>query len=274
MNSRSANQALLEDAPDVAGPVPFIYESSRSKSLHFDEWAVQSSMRKDAPFDLEVSYTQTMMGFLLLHPAPKEILIVGLGGGSLPKYCYHYLPDCRVTTVEINQAVIALRDEFAIPPDDARFCVVHADAAEYLAACPDSADVILLDGYDADGIPAALASQVFFDQCAQALRENGVLAANLCESDALLEVCHSRLCMAFDNRVMKARSETDCNKIVFALRREQMPHVRQLQDRAVALEAVHHINFQSMAAQMRASIRPDSPLAGGKWPAAGRDRSR
>jgi spermidine synthase len=219
-------------------------------------------MRKDAPFDLEVSYTQTMMAFLLLHPAPRDILIIGLGGGSLPKYCYRHLPNSRITTVEINKEVIALRDQFAIPPDDERFRVVHADGADYLAGRWNSADVIMLDGYDAEGIPASLASQCFFDQCALALREHGVLVANLCESDARLGVYVSRLRAAFDQRVMKVRAECDRNKIVFALKYERMPQVRMLRDRATELEGRHRINFSSMAAQMRACIRSDTALAG------------
>ena len=263
---RNAKQLATELAPRPAKPSPFIYGDSRIKSLHFDETAVQSAMRKDAPFDLEVSYTQTMMGFLLLHPTPRDILIVGLGGGSLPKYCYRNLPNCRITTVEINEEVIALRDEFAIPRDDERFRIVHADGAKYLTGRWNSADVIMLDGYDAEGIPPALASQRFFDQCALALRENGVLVANLCESDAQLGAYISRLRTAFDNRVMKARAEYDHNKIVFALKRDRMPQKKTLQDRAADLDAKHCINFSSMAAQMRASMRPDQGFTEGRWP--------
>lgn len=254
------NLIAPNDMPHTTKRSPFIYENSISKSLHFDEMAVQSSMRKDAPFELEVSYTQTMMAFLLLHPAPRDILIVGLGGGSLPKYCYQHLPKCRITTVEINKEVIALRDEFAIPPDDERFRVVHADGAKYLVGRWNSADVIMLDGYDAGGIPASLASQRFFDQCALALRENGVLVSNLCENDTRLNVYISRLRIAFDNRVMKARAEYDFNKIVFAVKHDRMPQEKILRDRAAVLETKHCINFLSMAAQMRASLRPDTRL--------------
>jgi spermidine synthase len=248
------------DVPLATQRSPFIYENGISKSLHFDELAVQSSMRKDAPFDLDLSYTQMMMGFLLFHPAPRDILIVGLGGGSLPKYCYQHLPKCRITTVEINKAVIALRDEFSIPPDDERFRIVQADGAKYLAGHWDSADVIMLDGYVAEGIPASLASQEFFDQCALTLRKNGVLVSNLCESNTQMGIYISRLRTAFDNQVMKASSEDDFNKIVFALKHDRIPQERILRDRAAALETKHCINFSSMAAQMWASFRPDARL--------------
>jgi spermidine synthase len=249
-----------DDVSSISKQSPFIYENNMSKSLRFDMLSVQSSMYKDAPFELELGYTQTMMGFLLLNPAPRDILIVGLGGGSLPKYCYKHLPDCRITTVEINKEVISLRDKFAIPPDEERFSVVNADGAEYLAGRCNSADVIILDGYNAEGIPDSLASQHFFDQCALVLRDNGVLVSNLCQVDTRLDVYLSRLRAAFNNRVMKAKARYDCNKIVFAVKHDQMPQERILRDRAAALDTKHCINFSSIAAKMWASLRSEDQM--------------
>ncbi|MFP3747784.1 spermidine synthase, partial [Achromobacter sp. SIMBA_011] len=84
------------------------------------------------PVRLELGYTRVMMGFLLLQPAPARISMLGLGGGSLAKYCYRHLPDSAMEAVEINPQVIALRDVFRIPHDDARFAVVCADGADYV----------------------------------------------------------------------------------------------------------------------------------------------
>jgi spermidine synthase len=82
--------------------------------------------------------------------------MIGLGGGSLAKYCYRHLPDTTITAVEINPQVIALRDQFHVPRDDERFRVICADGAKYVTdPFPDHRpDVLLIDGYDADGLPA------------------------------------------------------------------------------------------------------------------------
>jgi spermidine synthase len=58
-----------------------------------------------------------MMLVLLFNPAPRSILMIGLGGGSLPKYCHRHLPQCDITVVEINPAVISLREAFQVPPE-------------------------------------------------------------------------------------------------------------------------------------------------------------
>jgi len=83
-------QKLLPSDPK---DYPYVVEDANSKALYFDARNVQSRMRKDAPHELELGYTRTMMGFLLYQPQPRAILIVGLGGGSLSKYCYQQLPD-------------------------------------------------------------------------------------------------------------------------------------------------------------------------------------
>jgi spermidine synthase len=196
-----------------------------------------------------------MMGFLLFQPAPREILIVGLGGGSLSKYCYHELPDCRVTTVEINADVIALRDAFAIPEDNERFQVVQADAAWYMRNQHAVADVILLDGFDVDGLPDCLSTRSFYDRCYLALRPGGVLAANLWGCNDQLELCFSRIAQSFDQRFLKAKSETSENRIAFGLKQVALPEWHNLQLRARRLERESELNFTGLLDQLRASAQ-------------------
>ncbi|HXN06315.1 MAG TPA: transferase [Nitrospiria bacterium] len=240
---------------------PFVYEDEQIKSMHFNALAIQSSMRKDAPFDLDLSYTETMMGFLLLQTKPKSILIVGLGGGSLSKYCYRHLPDCTITTVEIDEQVISLRDEFKIPPDDMRFRVVHADGAAYIEEQKNNADVIIVDGYDARGLSRKLSSQRFYGLCHQVLRDNGLLVVNLLKSALQIDIYMGRLRKVFDN-VLKVKAESDDNYIGFALKGARMPKRTELRDLALDLQARHRINFPLIASRMRASLRENAK--GGK----------
>ena len=81
---------------------PFVVNVDGVRSLHFTMGEVQSSMRTDRPDELELDYTRTMMGFLLLNPQPRAIAMIGLGGGSLAKFCHRHLPSARITAVENN----------------------------------------------------------------------------------------------------------------------------------------------------------------------------
>lgn len=135
---------------------PFIFEESETLSMHFDMRSIQSVMRKSDPANLVLGYTRTMMGFLFFNPNPEHITMIGLGGGSLAKYCLKYLPDAHFTAVEINERVIAIRDQFHIPADNLKFCVLHADSADYVTNKSDKTDVLLIDGFDEDGHPSKL----------------------------------------------------------------------------------------------------------------------
>ena len=56
-------------------------------------------MRIARPWSLELAYTREMMAGLLLRPAdewPRTALLVGLGAGSLAKFIYRQLPECRI----------------------------------------------------------------------------------------------------------------------------------------------------------------------------------
>src|SRR5260370_29657829 len=116
-------------AEPPADGAPVVLETRHALSLHFDLLATQSFMSRRDPDRLVLGYTRTMMGFLLLQPAPTRVSMIGLGGGSLAKYCYRHLPNTRIVAIEGDPAGSALRDAFHIPPDGARFEVSCADGA-------------------------------------------------------------------------------------------------------------------------------------------------
>ncbi|MDI1272965.1 transferase [Polaromonas sp.] len=198
--------------------VPFVREDGASRSLHFTLGELQSRMLLHQPWRLDVDYTRTMMGFLLFQPAPAHIGMIGLGGGSLAKFCYRQLPASRMTVLEINPHVIALRREFQIPDDDARFAVIAADGARYLQTAAPVFDVLLVDGFDQDGQPAALCSQRFYDDCFAALGERGVLVVNLHHDHPDYPLLADRIHRSFSGNAVEVMSAEKSNAIVFACR--------------------------------------------------------
>jgi len=202
-----------------AGPAsltrPIIRRGLRTTSLQFTRDEAQSRMLTFDPDRLLIDYTRTMMGCLLFIPSPRRIGMVGLGGGSLVKFCHRHLPDTAVEVVEISAEVIALRRTFRIPRDDARLRVVHGDGAEFVRQHLRRFDVLLVDGYDASGIPPALASQGFYDDCRRALDPaGGVLVVNLFCDDAGDHI--ARLRRSFGKSVLVVREGRQSNRVAFA----------------------------------------------------------
>lgn len=231
---------------------PFVFDDGGMRSLHFDGRCMQSAMWLTAPDELMFAYTRAMMGCLLFNPAPAHILMVGLGGGSLAKYCHRYLPTTRITVLEVDPDVIALRGKFMIPPDGARFQVVQADAAVYIAQAEANVDVLMLDGYNADGIVPELCSPDFYAACRRILTPSGMLAANLWSDTPDDSVCMERLRAEFDGRLWWCPAADSCNQLVFAVndrRRVLAPHA--LAQRGLALDRCFKLELRQLAARLQ-----------------------
>ncbi len=249
-------QLLVRQLLDGIYPHPFVMDDGTVRRLHFSLRLTQSEMRLDAPDELAVAYTRAMLGFLLFQPIPKHVVIVGLGGGSLTKYCYRNLARSRVTTVEIMAGVIACRDWFQIPPDDERLKIVQADAADYFAREPDGADAILLDAYDEEGVAPQLCTLVFYANLRAHLKPRGVLVANISGHSLTAETHIDLIRKAFDGRMTVVDVMSDGNRIVYAFNDPAFPpDWSRLQRSARELEAKHPLEFQRLLRDMERSAQ-------------------
>ena len=195
---------------------PFVHETAKQKALHFSMIEIQSSMWIAKPDELRLQYTRIMMGFLMFKPLPARIGMVGLGGGSLVKFCHRYLAQSSIDVVEINPHVIALRDEFMVPRDDARLTVIEADGAWHLRRVPPgSFDVLMIDGFGSAGLPGPLCSQRFYDACRRALAVDCVLVVNLHNGKPNFGVQAERIRRTFGDSIEVGEDQIG-NCIVFA----------------------------------------------------------
>jgi spermidine synthase len=186
------------------------------RTLHLGGHAIQSALRLSAPDRLELAYTRAMMAFLLFLPAPRELLMVGLGGGSIARFAHERLPRSRITVVEINPEVIAAaRSFFGLPPDEDRVRVLAADGAAYVPTRAAACDVLLLDAFENGRSARALATQEFYDACRAALRPGGILVVNFIADEPRFGTYLARIERAFGGRVLCLPSEDRVNMIVF-----------------------------------------------------------
>jgi spermidine synthase len=195
------------------------YEEDGTVILSFELGSVQSQMREDEPDHLVLSYTRTMTAFHLFKRSPQHIAMIGLGAGSMAKWCYRHMPEADITVIEINPHVIGLRERFRIPEDDHRFRVLCENGADYVARTSQHADVLLVDGFDIEGQPPELCSQKFYDDCYQALTASGLLVVNLCDENRMIL---ARIRKSFRDQVLSVIPESDGNTIVFACKGEPL----------------------------------------------------
>jgi len=222
-----------------------VSEEDGVRSLHLGGDAIQSSMRLARPDELALDYTRAMMAFLLFQPQPREVLMIGLGGGSMARYIHQRMPQTRTTVVEINAEVLtAARSMFHFPADDARLAVEIADGADYVREHAESADVLLVDGFDDGKQPAALCTQAFYDAAYAALRPGGVMAVNFMAEEKKLDAYLQRIENSFDGHMACLKAADRVNLIAFAFKR--LPREiawEELKKRARELGQVHDLQL-------------------------------
>ena len=239
-----------------------VYVSERYgvRSLHIGSDTVQSAMRIGKPNDLELAYTRSMMAFLLFSERPTRVLMIGLGGGSLAKFIYHRLPWITTEVVEINPRVIAIaRQCFHVPEDDARFSVTAGNGAEHMAREGRAADVIAVDGYDAESQVAELSDKAFYCACRSRLNAGGILVVNLWGSDRNFNDTLQRIEAAFPDGTLCLPAEKPGNIIVLAFRHS--PGTLRwdaLTARARQLERAYQLEFPRFVTSLRKMNRHDA----------------
>jgi len=142
----------------------------------------QSCQLLGKPTHLALDYTRAMAALLLLwQPAPKRVLLIGVGGGSLPKALAVVRPELEIDAVDIDEAVLRIAERFFGLAAGPRLRLHAADGRAFVAearARGERFDAVLLDAFDADGIAPALFSEEFLRDVRGLLAPGGVFLAN------------------------------------------------------------------------------------------------
>ncbi|MGW1375484.1 spermidine synthase [Streptomyces sp. NPDC002446] len=151
--------------------------------------APQSYVDLDEPTHLEFEYVRRLghvLDELAMPGEPLDVLHLGGGALTLPRYLAATRPASRQDVIEADRGLLALVAEHLPLPDplpDGSGIVVHPqDARTALEAAPtDSADVIVADVFGGSRVPAQLTSVEYARAAARVLRPHGCYAANLAD---------------------------------------------------------------------------------------------
>lgn len=236
-----------------------VRERQGVRTLHLDTETVQSAMRVDAPYALELSYTRAMMAFLLFAPPPRQVLLVGLGGGSVAKFIFRALPDTALQVVEIHGPVVEVaRRYFALPEDGPRLQVTIGEGAQHVRSARAAWDLLLVDAYDGRSLAASLATDQFFADARAALAPGGMLAMNLWSSDRSFDRNLVKIERAFDGNCLCLPAERPGNVIVFAFHTPPALHWTDLRSHAARLEERFGLEFPRFVDALREMNRFDA----------------
>ncbi|VVE05805.1 spermidine synthase [Pandoraea eparura] len=244
-------------------PVTFS-EMGGVRYLHFGTPWVQGAMRLSKPDRIELEYAQQMMAWLLFMRAPKHVVQLGLGTGSLTKFSHRQFPRTQVTAVELNPAVVvAARTMFSLPDDSRRLKVLETDAWDFVTdtATHGTVDVLQVDLYDATARGPVHDTPAFYKACRATLREPGMLTMNLFGDHDSYPKNIRRLRQAFDNRVIEFPEVHDGNVIALAFNGPLLSvEWKDVEARAKVVEAATGLPAKRWVKQLRSANGDGGPV--------------
>jgi len=150
----------------------------------------QSCIDLEDPKRLVFRYAQVSMTSFALQANPKDILVVGLGGGTLPLTYNSLLPDANITAIEIDDAVSKVAREYFGFETSEKIKLVEKDARVFVKRAQrkkEKFDLIVLDAFNGDYIPEHLMTKEFLEEVKSLLTDDGVLVANTFSSSKLYD---------------------------------------------------------------------------------------
>jgi spermidine synthase len=196
----------------------------------------QTCMDKRRPREMVFAYTRMMMASLLLNPEPERILVIGLGGGTLPMALDEIFPTSRIDAVEIDPAVTRVaREYFGFAPSD-RVRVFDQDGRVFVKRAlqkGETYDLIMLDAFNGEYIPEHLMTREFLAEVQQLLADGGALAANTFSISDLYDHESVTYQAVFDT-FYNMKPVDSGNRVVLA-QHDPLPPREQLEERARAL---------------------------------------
>lgn len=211
--------------------------------MHLGTIWIQGSMDMDDPTALVHEYVQRMMAWLLfVDPATvtkRQAVQLGLGAGSLTKFCAKVLR-MKTTAIELNPQVLhACRGWFHLPDDSAKLQVILADAAQEIKKPQwfGTVDALQVDLYDHDAAAPVLDSAEFYADCRRLLTEEGCMTVNLFGRSSSFDRSVEKIAAAFGRDAIWAFKATrEGNTVVLAQRTPSRPKRAELAARAEIIQ--------------------------------------
>jgi spermidine synthase len=191
------------DVVEEDGGILFTKYSGSIRQMVIGNWKGLSSFREtevDLSYPLgkhlENWYTCTLAALGLLSSSGKsnaDILVVGLGGGSIPAFLKLYAPYLSLECVEISKLVAHSSLEFfklnaelcnaakcqCSTKNNNKVTIIHIDDINsFVSRTTNKYDCILLDVYTNSTFPSSLLNSIFFQKLKEIQNDNGVLAVN------------------------------------------------------------------------------------------------
>jgi spermidine synthase len=183
--ARGDERVIYEGKSEINSTIIVTEDEKGLRTLRFEEGGARQTVVKPGdPDHLELPYARGMLAGLAFAHRVDRVLIVGLGGGSIPMILRKHYPDMTIDVVDIDPEVVRLAKQYFGFREDDKLKAHVADGRRFIEECKEPYDVIYLDAFSADSIPTHLTTREFLQATGRALTRGGIVVSNVWSSGA------------------------------------------------------------------------------------------
>lgn len=178
--SLAQGRLLYEANSEYNGKIIVREDERGIRRMLFAEGApAQTVIDTRDPQRLVGAYSRVIMVSLGVITQPRNMLIVGLGGGAMPMFLRRNCPDARIDVAELDPAVLVAAKEYFGFSEDEKMRVHVGDGRKFIENAKTRYDIIFLDAFGPDSMPPLLATREFMEAVKARLSDNGIVASNV-----------------------------------------------------------------------------------------------
>jgi len=175
-----ADQKVLFEKESAYNTIVVTEDDEGLRTLLFEKYgARQSVVKLGDPDHIELPYARVMPVGLAFVDKPQRILIIGLGGGTIPSFLHRHYPEATIDVVDIDPDVIYVAKKFFGFREDAMMRAHADDGRRFIEECRDPYDIIFLDAFGSENVPYHLATREFLQAVRRALAPKGIAVGNI-----------------------------------------------------------------------------------------------
>ena len=179
----------------------FVFQNSTYITLAFGHKTrryVESQRNTADLLELPVAYTKAMTAALAYIDTPDDLLMIGMGGGSITWYLHNHIPEASITAVELDPEMIRLAEKYYELKPQPNYNIVEADGRLFLVRDKKSYDLIFIDAYRGPFVPFHLLTREYYELVKKRLKPGGIVAQNVEPSTMLFDSTYATLLQTFE----------------------------------------------------------------------------
>jgi spermidine synthase len=180
-SATAADEKLILERKSPYNTILVTEEEDGLRVMRFSPGGARQSIVKPGdPDHLEAPYARAFPVAFAFATKPRGMLVVGLGGGTIPSFLHRRLPDLAIDVVELDPVVVEVAKSHFGFSEDATLRAHVGDGRRFVeTSAAGKYDLILLDAFGSEEVPYSLVTREFLRSVRRALAPRGVVVGNV-----------------------------------------------------------------------------------------------